>query len=143
MDYVRRNPATDQLEQKHSWVIKRDGLIFGSGWYEDEAPAPPTKADPPAYTQYFVQQAINRYNQDGRQATIDHYNSTDSIDGPWYIFIIEDEHHRPSPQPRTSRNQNNHPHRRQRQKTTAKNYPTPPSQADGWTTSDATQPPTN
>ena len=90
VDYVRRNPATDQLEQKHSWVIKRDGLIFGSGWYEDEAPAPPTKADPPAYTQYFVQQAINRYNQDGRQATIDHYNSTDSIDGPWYIFIIED-----------------------------------------------------
>ena len=91
VDYVRRNPAADELEQKHSWVIKRGGLIFGSGWYEDEVPPPPGKDDPPAYTQYFVQQAVDRYREDGRQAAFDHYNSAESVDGPWYIFIFEND----------------------------------------------------
>ena len=88
--YVFLNPDTGQNRQKHSWVIRHDGLVFGSGWYEDQAPPPPTKDNPPGYTQYFVQQAIDRYQEQGRQAVIDHYNSTDSVDGPWYIFIIED-----------------------------------------------------
>ena len=34
VSYMYRNPANDTLEQKHSWVVRRDGLIFGSGWYE-------------------------------------------------------------------------------------------------------------
>ena len=90
VDYVFLNPDTGQNRQKHSWVIRHDGLVFGSGWYEDQAPPPPAKDNPPAYTQYFVQQAIDRYEKQGRQAVIDHYNSADSVDGPWYIFIIED-----------------------------------------------------
>ena len=91
IDYVFLNPATGQNRQKHSWVIRHDGLVFGSGWYEDQAPPPPTKENPAAYTQYFVQQAIDRYEEQGRQAVIDHYNSTDSVDGPWYIFMVEDD----------------------------------------------------
>ena len=91
VDYVRRNPGTDQLEQKHSWVIERGGLIFGSGWYEEDPPSPPGKDDPPAYTQYFVQQAVDRYREEGRQAAFAHYNSAASVDGPWYVFIFEDD----------------------------------------------------
>jgi len=34
--YVRRSPETGGLHQKHTWVIRYDGLIFGSGWYEEE-----------------------------------------------------------------------------------------------------------
>lgn len=34
--YVRKNPETGGLHQKHTWVIRYDGLIFGSGWYEEE-----------------------------------------------------------------------------------------------------------
>ena len=34
VDYLFENPATGNREYKHSWVIKRDGLIFGSGWYQ-------------------------------------------------------------------------------------------------------------
>ncbi len=34
VDYLYENPATGNQEYKHSWVIKRDGLIFGSGWYQ-------------------------------------------------------------------------------------------------------------
>lgn len=90
VDYVFLNTATGQNRQKHTWAVRHDDLIFASGWYEDQVPPPPGKDDPPAYTQYFVQQAIDRYQRDGRAATIDYYNSMDSIDGPWYIFIIED-----------------------------------------------------
>lgn len=90
VDYVFLNTATGQNRQKHTWAVLHDDLIFASGWYEDEVPPPPTKDQPAAYTQYFVQQAVDRYREIGRQATIDFYNSTDSIDGPWYIFIIED-----------------------------------------------------
>ena len=32
--YVYLNPTTEKEEQKHTWVVKHDGLIFGSGWYE-------------------------------------------------------------------------------------------------------------
>ena len=33
-EYVQRqNPATGKPAEKRTWVIKRDGLIFGSGWY--------------------------------------------------------------------------------------------------------------
>ena len=34
VDYVFFNPKTGKQDVKHSWVIKRDDLIFGSGWYE-------------------------------------------------------------------------------------------------------------
>ena len=41
VDYVFFNPRTGRQDVKHSWVIKHDGLIFGSGWYEgDEAQWP-------------------------------------------------------------------------------------------------------
>ena len=35
VDYVLRNPVTGQDQQKHTWVVKRDGLLFASGWYEN------------------------------------------------------------------------------------------------------------
>ena len=35
VDYVLRNPETGQDQQKHTWVVKRDGLLFASGWYEN------------------------------------------------------------------------------------------------------------
>ena len=38
VDYVFFNPKTGKQDVKHSWVVRHDGLIFGSGWYEgDEA----------------------------------------------------------------------------------------------------------
>ena len=90
VDYVFLNTAAGQNRQKHTWAVLHDDLIFASGWYEDQVPPPPTKDDAAAYTQYFVQQAVDRYQRDGRESTIAYYNSTASIDGPWYIFIIED-----------------------------------------------------
>ncbi|MCZ0939668.1 MAG: hypothetical protein OXJ55_13585 [Caldilineaceae bacterium] len=41
----------------------------------------PTRDDPAAYTRSFVQDAIRLYNNDGRQALIDHYSSPAGVDG--------------------------------------------------------------
>ena len=34
VDYVFLNPATGNQEYKHSWAVRKDGLLFGSGWYQ-------------------------------------------------------------------------------------------------------------
>ena len=71
--------------------------VFGSGWYEEG----PRKTDAPAYTKAFVQQAINLYDAIGLEDTVAYYNTKDSIDGQWYVFIIDDAtgvsiaHHNP------------------------------------------------
>ena len=36
VSYVFLNPATGDEGIKHSWVVRHDGLIIGSGWYEKE-----------------------------------------------------------------------------------------------------------
>ena len=83
--YTYLNPSTGNVETKHSWVIRHDGMIFGSGWYEEGA----SKADEAAYTQAFVERAINLYNDLGLEGTLEYYNSDDSVDGQWYVYIID------------------------------------------------------
>ena len=39
VDYVYLNPNTGFRELKHSWVVRHEGLIFGSGWYELQRPS--------------------------------------------------------------------------------------------------------
>ena len=34
VDYVFLNPATGGEGIKHSWVVRYEGLVIGSGWYE-------------------------------------------------------------------------------------------------------------
>ena len=55
---------------------------FGDEMLGDEAKA--------TFTQEFVQAALNRYDREGREATIAHYNSQASIEGEWYVFIIDE-----------------------------------------------------
>ncbi len=80
VSYVFKNPATGQIESKHSWVVRHDGLLFGSGWY----------TEPAEYTRFFVDNAVSRYESDGAEATIAHYSDADSVDGQWYVFIIDE-----------------------------------------------------
>ncbi|MCE2463668.1 MAG: cache domain-containing protein [Dehalococcoidia bacterium] len=96
-DYTFLNPVSGNMETKHSWIVRYDGLVFGSGWHESG----PRKSDAPAYTQAFVQQAMNLYDALGLEAAIDYYSSTESVDGQWYVFIIDHQsgltiaHHNP------------------------------------------------
>ena len=89
VSYVFLNPSTGREEVKHTWLQKHDGLIFGSGWYEGSHQVPP-KSNPTDYTVSVVQQALRRYAREGRQATIDYYNTPESVDGEWYIFIFDE-----------------------------------------------------
>ena len=34
VDYGFLNPATGNQEYKHAWVVRHNGLLFGSGWYQ-------------------------------------------------------------------------------------------------------------
>ena len=85
-DYTYANPASAAVETKHSWVIIHDGLIFGSGWYEPG----PSKSDAPSYTKAFVQQATNLYDAVGLEETLAYHNREESIDGQWYVFVIDE-----------------------------------------------------
>lgn len=82
-NYTYPNPATGAVDTKHSWMVSRHGLFFGSGWYEQG----PRKSDPAAYTQAFVWQALNLYDAVGLEGTLAYYNSSESMDGQWYVFI--------------------------------------------------------
>lgn len=69
---------------------------------QTEAPQPPLaslpsledisrEAEPGLYTQAFVAEAIRRYDAEGREATLAYYNSPESVDGEWYLFIISED----------------------------------------------------
>ena len=79
ISYIFHNPVTGELGSKHSLVVRRDGLLFGSGWY----------TDPDSYTQYIVGDAIERYESEGLDATVAHYSNPDNIDGQWYVVILD------------------------------------------------------
>ena len=58
------------------------------------------KSDNPAYTQAVVQSAISLYNALGRDDAIAYYNTVESVDGQWYVFIVDElgytiGHHNP------------------------------------------------
>ena len=64
-----------------------------------EVSAPP-KWDPAEYTKHFVRAAIDKYISEGLEATVAHYNTSESLDGQWYVFIINEDgytisHHNP------------------------------------------------
>ena len=89
VDYYFDHPDTGRPEQKHSWVVAHDGLFFGSGWYDvDESEAPPKIARRP-YARYLVAEAIERYDTEGREYTLDYHNLPEALDGEWYVFILD------------------------------------------------------
>ena len=85
VSYVYHNPEsggigidhTGALEYKHVWVVRHDDLLFASGWH--------VSAD--EYTKFVVDEAIARYHADGLETTLAYYNSPDSVDAQWYVFI--------------------------------------------------------
>ncbi len=53
--------------------------------------ARPPRADAGEFTQFFVDSAIAKYEAEGPEATLDYYNSLESVDGQWYVFIIDSD----------------------------------------------------
>ena len=103
VSYVYRNPesgglGTGAFQLKNAWVVRHDGLLFGSGWYID--------AD--EFTKLLVSIAVDKFRFGGLEATvayfaepdsalagleaaIDYYNQAETIDGKWSAFIAADE----------------------------------------------------
>ena len=89
VSYVYRNPEsggigadhTGALEYKHVWVVGHDGLRFASGWHISAG----------EYTKFVVDEAIARYHAKGLEATLEHYNSAESVNAQWYVFIATPE----------------------------------------------------
>ena len=50
----------------------------------------PPKSAPADYTKFFVNNAISRYETLGLDATLAYYSRPESIDGQWYLFIIDE-----------------------------------------------------
>lgn len=92
VDYFFFNPDTGNQEFKHSWVTKHDGLIFGSGFYQvlPSSPLDVTKAAPAEYTIAVVERAVRFYKAYGRARAVDYFNSPESLDGEWYVFLIDE-----------------------------------------------------
>ena len=82
VEYLWPHPVTLTEAPKVSFAIRYDGRIFASGYY-------PTAEDPEAHTMAYVQAAIDRYESDGLEATVAHYNSRESFDGATFLFLID------------------------------------------------------
>ena len=50
----------------------------------------PPKSAHAEYTKFFVDNAISRYETRGLDATLGYYNREESIDGQWYVFVIDE-----------------------------------------------------
>ena len=50
----------------------------------------PPKSAPADYTRFFVDNAVSRYETQGLDATLAYYNREESVDGQWYVFIIDE-----------------------------------------------------
>lgn len=43
------------------------------------------------FTDKMMVQALQRYENEGREATVRHYNSPESVGGEWYVFILNED----------------------------------------------------
>ena len=82
VEYLWPHPVTLQEVPKVGYAVRKDGMIFASGYY-------PQVADPAGRTQEYVQQAIGYYKANGLDATIAHYNSDASLDGQWSLTLAD------------------------------------------------------
>ena len=104
VSYVYKNPESgdidsgdfSELQLKNAWVVRHDGLLFGSGWYID--------AD--EFTKSLVAAAVRVFRAVGLEgtmtyftgpesefsglaSTIDYYNTAETIEGEWFAFIAD------------------------------------------------------
>ena len=83
MEYLWPHPVTLKEVPKVGYAVRRDGLLFASGYY-------PQVEDPAGHTQAYVQKAIEYYQSNGLEATIAHYNSQESVDGQWSLTMADE-----------------------------------------------------
>ena len=94
VEYLWPHPVSRKEQQKVTWAIRHDGLIFASGYYAGEPETGPPAwrdADPRDYTVQYVTEAVERYDRDGLESMLNYYNSVASFEGEWYLFATDEE----------------------------------------------------
>ena len=51
----------------------------------------PPRSEQAEYTKFFVDNAIAIYEADGLEDTLAYYNTPESVEGQWYVFIIDED----------------------------------------------------
>lgn len=100
--YIYTNPASGSLsdqgsfEFKNAWVVRHDGLLFGSGWYIDtDEFAPQLIAESAEHFRTGgLEATLNFYNDpqgvsSGLIPMATYYNSTETLDGLFSGFIAD------------------------------------------------------
>ena len=93
VEYLWPHPISRREQQKVTWAVRHDGLIFASGYYAggpESGPPPWQDADPEEYTVAYVERAIERYERDGLESMLNYYNSVASFEGEWYLFATDE-----------------------------------------------------
>ena len=83
VEYLWPHPVTLKEVPKVSYAVRRDGLLFASGYYV-------RVEDPAGRTVEYVQEAIDYYKSNGLEATIARYTSPDSLDGQWGLTLADE-----------------------------------------------------
>ena len=98
--YVYVNPVEGTLgdegafELKNTWVVRGDGLLFGSGWYiNTEELVPHLISESAEHFRSGGLEAVLEFYNDPRGIstglipTVEYYNSTDTLDGYFLGFV--------------------------------------------------------
>ena len=90
--YVEFFTTAEDLSASEEFLKREEIEVLADGFDSSEyAIAPvPSRTSPAEYTRYFVESAIALYESEGLDATLSHYSSPESIDGQWYVFIIDE-----------------------------------------------------
>ena len=101
--YVYRNPESgdagadpSDFQLKNAWVVRHDGLLFGSGWYTsvDEIIKSVVAASVEGFRSGGLDASIEVFADPGGvlgrlQATLAYYESINAIDREWVEFVAD------------------------------------------------------
>ena len=82
LSHLATNPLTGQREPRRSYFVVHDGIVFSSGHFS-------VRANLAGVIREYVSHAITRYRTQGLDATIDFYNSQESVEGYLYLFLMD------------------------------------------------------
>ena len=85
VEYQWPHPITEVEAPKIAYAVRRDGILFASGYY-------PLPEDPRKYTQDYVAEAIAYYDEHGQEATVEYYGSKESVEkgeGVWFLALLD------------------------------------------------------
>ncbi len=87
------NTRTSETQYVHIWAIRYDGLFFMSQYYNDQPNVPGEAQSDDALTRAFVEEGIARFERYGLDATLDYYNSLESVEGERTLMILRGDDH--------------------------------------------------